>query len=274
MTLFLKLLAVLYVTQVTHAYIQCNGGFDIFMLMDHSSSTGDNYQKHMLPFAAALSKNYISDYVRLSLIVFESTAQTIVPLTHDYNQVAYGINSLISSYDNPFIGRGTNIGAGLEQIKVDPSVNVNRLVFIVSDGCDLEPYKANTRQRAQALKQAGVNIYVIYVPSSNEKEQCPLYLQSLASTPVTDHFFPILTPPYFDNLNRPDFIDNIVTSSCLQITGITPSQACNSTKRNIRVFGQGFAVTDDLDKFYCKFSTQDNCVDNVGWRDKDGSERR
>jgi hypothetical protein len=142
----------------------------------------------------------------------------------------------------------------------------NKLVFLITDGCDEAHYESNTRLQVAALKKLGVEVYVIYIPSSYENKECPDYLQEIASTPQDAHYFPILQAPYYDSLNKPEFMEELLFASCLEIDRITPDLVCNSTRKTISVYGRGFSSTEDLSTFMCKFSVLD-CADDANFRD-------
>jgi hypothetical protein len=162
----------------------------------------------------------------------------------------------------PTTVQATNIGSALELVERQ-STTTNKLVFIISDGCDNDYFKANTRDQVAQLKLLGVEIHIIYIPSGGVIA-CPSYLKELASSPVSSHYSPILEPPYYDNLNTPEFIGSLLDKSCLEIESVTPDSVCNSTRRNIAVTGKGFANTEDLSKFECKFIIAP-CVDDPDW---------
>lgn len=162
--------------------------------------------------------------------------------------------------------QGTNIGSALGLIETRDTTT-NKLAFIISDGCENTPLMDTTRARVRELKTHGVEVFIVYIPSGGE--QCPSFLQELASDPLESHYFPIIHQPYFDQITRPDFIDNLLSKSCLQINSIRPSIVCNSTRRTFTVTGRGFLQTDDLSSFKCKF--EPHCSDVVGWTDASGN---
>jgi len=67
------------------------------------------------------------------------------------------------------------------------------------------------------LKELGVEIHIIFIPSG-AAIACPAYLKSLASTPVDAHYFPVMEAPYYDQLNKAEFLNYLVEKSCLEIT--------------------------------------------------------
>lgn len=222
----------------------------------------------MVPFAKNVANSFISPIVQISLIWFGHEGHLMQELTNDIGQVQRTL-SIEAEIPTPSgISQGTNIGAGLELVDIQDT-STNKLVFIISDGCDNEYFKPNTRLQVKRLKDAGVEVYIIYIPSGGV--QCPTYLKEIASLPIDSHYLPILVPPYYDNLNRPGFIDNLLSASCLQIDSVTPQEVCNSTRRTVIVEGKGFTRTSDLGQFFCRFQMKP-CYDTPGWTDAAGND--
>ena len=129
-------------------------------------SVGSNYQTHVIPFAKSVASQFVGDRVRAAAISFGSTADIIQAPTSDPVELTSSLDAALFDARN----QGTNIGAALELVSMDDR-ETNRIVFIVSDGCDSEwrdqkgrYIPEQTLLVANSLKSRGVEIYIVYIP--------------------------------------------------------------------------------------------------------------
>ena len=135
-----------------------------------------------MPFGLEMATRFSSpDVVRISLTWFGSAGNLVLPLTSDSASIENAINGMIAA-PSPAVNQGTNIGAGLETvllqlIEMGDAANDStkrRFVFIVSDGCEFQFYRANTAKVTSRLKdEFGVKIMVVYVPSASLDAEVP-----------------------------------------------------------------------------------------------------
>ena len=96
------------------------------------------------------------------------------------------------------------------------------------------------------------------------------HLETLASTPTQERFFSIAfngetKEQMYQRLNSQAFINQLVSSSCVQIDSASPGAVCGASLRTVRVTGKGFTAVDDLSKLQCRFTESQalQCKDSL-----------
>uniref|UniRef100_A0A673NMK0 Anthrax toxin receptor 2-like n=1 Tax=Sinocyclocheilus rhinocerous TaxID=307959 RepID=A0A673NMK0_9TELE len=71
----------------------CHGAFDLYFVLDRSGSVSDNWME-IYGFVEQLTNRFVSPKMRVSFIVFSSSAEVVLPLTGDRAAIDIGLQSL------------------------------------------------------------------------------------------------------------------------------------------------------------------------------------
>uniref|UniRef100_A0A672KSX8 Anthrax toxin receptor 2-like n=1 Tax=Sinocyclocheilus grahami TaxID=75366 RepID=A0A672KSX8_SINGR len=71
----------------------CHGAFDLYFVLDRSGSVSDNWME-IYGFVEQLTNRFVSPKMRVSFIVFSSSAEVVLPLTGDRAAIDNGLQSL------------------------------------------------------------------------------------------------------------------------------------------------------------------------------------
>ncbi|PIK42547.1 putative anthrax toxin receptor 1 [Apostichopus japonicus] len=226
---------------------QCRGGFDVYFLLDSSSSvTNEHFQKQTVDFVEALVGRFTSADLRISFISFssETRAETILELTENRGSIQRGIKSLRQHVT----GGGTFLYPGLElandQIQYRGG-DAASVIIALTDG-KLDDRREATQQ-ADKSRKMGASVLAVRVGESEVRD-----LQDVADKPSREHIF---RGDSFNDLEN--IIDKIVNTSCVEILGASPLTVCTDEIYNITIFGNGFTKTSDLGKVICNFRLND-----------------
>lgn len=232
---------------------QCRGGFDVYFLLDSSSSvTNNHFQKQTVDFVEALVSRFTSADLRVSFISFssETRAEMILELTENRFLIEEGIQTLRKHTT----GGGTFLYPGLqlanEQIQTRGG-DAASVVITLTDG-KLDDKREATEQADKARKM-GASVLAVRVGESETRD-----LLNVADKPSSEHIF---RGDSFNELEN--IIDKIVNTSCVEILGATPLTVCTEESYNVTIIGNGFTKTTDLGKVICNFRLNDTTNQEV-----------
>lgn len=145
-------------------------GIDIMLVLDVSlSMRAADFFPNRLEAAKAVIQEFIAGRVgdRIGLVIFGSTASTIVPLTLDYGVVQSFVQRI---QFNLLSGESTAIGMGLATAlsKLTESDGKSRIAILLTDGennaGNIDPLVA-----AEAAQASGIKVYTIGVGSESRR---------------------------------------------------------------------------------------------------------
>ncbi|XP_066568195.1 anthrax toxin receptor 2 [Amia ocellicauda] len=218
----------------------CHGAFDLYFVLDRSGSVAENWPE-IYGFVKQLTDRFVSPRMRLSFIVFSSSAEVLLPLTGDRNEIEKGLQRLsaVKPAGETFMHDG--ITKALDQIQAQGS-RTSSIIIALTDG-KLEGFLLTLAQdEAEKARSVGARVYCVGVKDFEESE-----LESIADTkdqvfPVTDGFHALK-----------GIINSILKQSCTEILTVEPSAICVNESFEIVLRGNGFTLGRDISGVVCSF---------------------
>ncbi|RMX52322.1 hypothetical protein pdam_00010350 [Pocillopora damicornis] len=218
---------------------RCLGGFDIYFILDKSGSVITTYfQRQTVDFVQKTVENFVGKGVRFSFITFSSdvATETILKLTGDRSKIREGLNELRkvkpggdTYLEKPLSMANSQVATQLGQ------QSAFSIYIILTDGKVDDIGKAN--EEAKKAKKAGTIIYVIGVALYDESQ-----LKLLANKPPEDFVF---TEPGYQALQN--LTSDISNRTCVEITAVSPKQACLGERNTVTMYGRGFEKFDSAE---------------------------
>ncbi|KAI2660000.1 Anthrax toxin receptor 1 [Labeo rohita] len=117
----------------------CHGAFDLYFVLDRSGSVSDNWME-IYGFVEQLTNRFVSPKMRVSFIVFSSSAEVVLPLTGDRAAIDNGLQSL-----NKIIPAGdTYMHEGLKKVieqMTAQGARASSIIIALTDGkLEVYPY--------------------------------------------------------------------------------------------------------------------------------------
>lgn len=231
---------ILYSGPVVAQY-KCRGAFDMYFILDKSSSVSPpNFHDKTVAFVSNVVSNFLSDKMRLSFIVFSSTAEITLKLTADRDEINKGLDRLRKVR----VEGDTHVEYGLE--KANDQIrrlghDTASIILVVTDG-RFQKEKAAYIQ-ADKAREEGASIFVIGVGPIKVKQ-----LNRVANTPASKFVY---HEANYDEIGN--VVQNIVNESCIEILTATPSETCVEEDFNVTLRGRGFLKTDNINKVKCSY---------------------
>ncbi|XP_010620837.1 anthrax toxin receptor-like isoform X1 [Fukomys damarensis] len=221
----------------------CWGSFDLYFILDKSGSVDDNWIK-VHSFVADLVARFKNPNLRMSFIVFSRTAEVIMPLTGDRDEIHSGLNRLQRVVPGGYTYMQEGFKEANEQIMRYHfgGKKVASVIIVLTDGMLMKDPFEKTKQEADKSRNIGAVIYTVGV-LDYDKDQ----MVALADTP--GHMFGVDSG--FEGLQ--DIVDSLVSKSCLEVTSVEPSYFCVGEPYTVVVRGQGFHNAKGPDQVICRF---------------------
>ncbi|CAL8342047.1 unnamed protein product [Arctogadus glacialis] len=191
----------------------CDEPLDLYFVLDRSGSVSGHWDE-IYGFVKNLTDRFTSPRLRLSFIVFSSSARVVLPLTEDRSQIKEGLKVL--SEIKP--AGETFMHVGLEQVhkQIKGKTDVSSSVVIALTDGKLEPYINELSIReADKVRRHGAMVYCVGVMNFDQSQ-----LVEIADGP--NHVFPVLNG--FHGLG--DAVSTVLDQSCRQIFRIEPTSVC------------------------------------------------
>ncbi len=163
---------------------------DIMLVLDHSNSMNraDASGQQKIAAARAAARTFVGlmDLQRdqVGLVIFESVAQLLAPLTQDRQLIDSRINTITAQ-------GGTNIAAGIDVALAELTSSRRRsdakpIIVLLSDGMPFNTTRLFTLAAADRARHAGVTMYTIGLGEDADQD----LLRTLARSPGHSYFAP------------------------------------------------------------------------------------
>jgi len=231
---FLALVALVHSARAQEQII-CTGAFDVVLILDSSGSVSTPDFNTMLSFARSFSSAFDFSVSRMGLVQFNNPAWVETRLTNNETIVT----NILSNFSRRPSG-GTCIGCGLTAAEGILEAREAQQVFIlITDGEDTT--SSDLAAIAASIKERRVTIYAIGVGNFDDAQ-----LRQIVSPPANDNVFTFQSFDQFFNSTS-----DLLSSTCLSVTQVTPDQVCaSSTSQEVVFNGLGFRNSSTLS---CKF---------------------
>ncbi|KAL2100290.1 hypothetical protein ACEWY4_004684 [Coilia grayii] len=206
----------------------CQGAFDLYFVLDRSGSVGRNWDE-IYGFVEQLTNRFVSPRMRVSFIVFSSSAEVILPLTGDRDEIEKGLSVLsgVIPAGDTYMHEGMK--KALEQMKAQTTKSSTIIIGLTDGKLDVYPYEL-TVEEANAARSFGARVYCVGVKDFDANQ-----LVDIADS--RDQVFPVLEG--FQALKS--IVNSILKKSCTELYSVEPTSVCVNESFNIVLRGNGFA---------------------------------
>ncbi|KAK7889383.1 hypothetical protein WMY93_024943 [Mugilogobius chulae] len=225
----------------------CYGGFDLYFVLDKSGSVR-GYWNEIYYFVVHLAYKFTSPQLRMSFIVFSTSARTLMPLTEDREQIRAGLEelNLVEPGGDTLLNKGLEKASEQIYYRSGDAYRMASVIIALTDGELRQNQFEDAQQEAGRARQLGATVYCVGVKDFNETQ-----LSTIADS--KDHVFPVNDG--FQALQG--VIDSILKRSCIEILAVEPSSICEGESFQVVVKGNGFLHTTDVQKVLCSFRMND-----------------
>uniref|UniRef100_A0A671PKM6 Anthrax toxin receptor n=1 Tax=Sinocyclocheilus anshuiensis TaxID=1608454 RepID=A0A671PKM6_9TELE len=219
----------------------CHGAFDLYFVLDRSGSVSDNWME-IYGFVEQLTNRFVSPKMRVSFIVFSSSAEVVLPLTGDRAAIDSGLQSL--SKIRP--AGDTYMHEGLRKVlkkMTTQGARASSIIIALTDG-KLEVYLHDLAvKEADQARQYGARVYCVGVKDFDANQLIDIADSKDQVFPVVDGFQALKT-----------IVNSILKKSCVEIFNLEPSSICVNETFNIVLRGRGFTQGRTSDGVVCTLS--------------------
>uniref|UniRef100_A0A8C2H6M3 ANTXR cell adhesion molecule 2b n=1 Tax=Cyprinus carpio TaxID=7962 RepID=A0A8C2H6M3_CYPCA len=219
----------------------CHGAFDLYFVLDRSGSVSDNWME-IYGFVEQLTNRFVSPKMRVSFIVFSSSAEVVLPLTGDRAAIDNGLQSLskIRPAGETYMHEG--LRKVFEQMTTQ-GTRASSIIIALTDG-KLEVYPHDLAvKEADQVRQYGARVYCVGVKDFDANQ-----LTDIADS--KDQVFPVVDG--FQALKN--IVNSILKKSCVEIFNLEPSSICVNETFNIVLRGRGFTQGRTSEGVVCTLS--------------------
>uniref|UniRef100_A0A8C1IMP5 ANTXR cell adhesion molecule 2b n=1 Tax=Cyprinus carpio TaxID=7962 RepID=A0A8C1IMP5_CYPCA len=205
----------------------CHGAFDLYFVLDRSGSVSDNWME-IYGFVEQLTNRFVSPKMRVSFIVFSSSAEVVLPLTGDRAAIDNGLQSLskIRPAGETYMHEG--LRKVFEQMTTQ-GTRASSIIIALTDG-KLEVYPHDLAvKEADQVRQYGARVYCVGVKDFDANQ-----LTDIADS--KDQVFPVVDG--FQALKN--IVNSILKKSCVEIFNLEPSSICVNGTSMVQVTQFGF----------------------------------
>jgi len=181
----------------------CSYLLDVVIVLDGSNSIISSDWQHALDFANKIVDSFDigPTKVKVGALQFSDSATKIVDLSGDKSAIQSAISGTRQMKLNTNTGKGLQLAKDL--IDSEGRANASKAVILITDGKSNQGVNPTTV--ASSIKAEGIEVFGIGVGSSISVSE----LQSLCSTPLSDHYF---TTTGFSDLDK--VLQALIKSSC------------------------------------------------------------
>ncbi|XP_026129193.1 anthrax toxin receptor 2-like [Carassius auratus] len=219
----------------------CHGAFDLYFVLDRSGSVSDNWME-IFGFVEQLTNRFVSPKMRVSFIVFSSSAEVVLPLTGDRAAIDNGLQSLseIRPAGETYMHEG--LRKVIEQMTTH-GTKASSIIIALTDGkLEVYPHDLAVIEADQARKY-GARVYCVGVKDFDANQ-----LADIADS--KDQVFPVVDG--FQALKN--IVNSILKKSCVEIFNLEPSSICVNETFNIVLRGRGFTQGRTSEGVVCTLS--------------------
>uniref|UniRef100_A0A8C2G1Y4 ANTXR cell adhesion molecule 2b n=1 Tax=Cyprinus carpio TaxID=7962 RepID=A0A8C2G1Y4_CYPCA len=216
----------------------CHGAFDLYFVLDRSGSVSDNWME-IYGFVEQLTNRFVSPKMRVSFIVFSSSAEVVLPLTGDRAAIDSGLQSLrkIRPAGETYMHEG--LRKVLKQMTTQ-GARASSIIIALTDGkLEIYPYDLAVKEADQA-RQYGARVYCVGVKDFDANQLIDIADSKDQVFPVVDGFQALKT-----------IVNSILKKSCVEIFNLEPSSICVNETFNIVLRGRGFTQGRTSDVSCC-----------------------
>uniref|UniRef100_A0A8C2AY11 ANTXR cell adhesion molecule 2b n=1 Tax=Cyprinus carpio TaxID=7962 RepID=A0A8C2AY11_CYPCA len=191
----------------------CHGAFDLYFVLDRSGSVSDNWME-IYGFVEQLTNRFVSPKMRVSFIVFSSSAEVVLPLTGDRAAIDSGLQSLrkIRPAGETYMHEG--LRKVLKQMTTQ-GARASSIIIALTDGkLEIYPYDLAVKEADQA-RQYGARVYCVGVKDFDANQLIDIADSKDQVFPVVDGFQALKT-----------IVNSILKKSCVEIFNLEPSSIC------------------------------------------------
>ncbi|XP_029573903.1 anthrax toxin receptor 2 [Salmo trutta] len=218
----------------------CHGAYDLYFVLDRSGSVSNDWGE-IYAFVKNLTDRFVSPSMRVSFIVFSSSAKVMLPLTGDRYEIQEGLERLreVKPAGETYMHEG--IKEANLQIKAQATKS-SSIIVALTDG-KLEVYVHElTVEAANDARYYGARVYCVGIKDFDEQQ-----LAEVADT--KDQVFPVKDG--FHALKG--IVNSILKQSCTEILTVEPSSVCVNQSFDIVLRGNGFSVGRGNGGVVCSF---------------------
>ncbi|XP_056322181.1 ANTXR cell adhesion molecule 2b isoform X2 [Danio aesculapii] len=219
----------------------CHGAFDLYFVLDRSGSVSDNWLE-IYGFVEQLTNRFVSPKMRVSFIVFSSSAEIILPLTGDRVDIDSGLQQLskIRPAGDTYMHEG--LKKAIEQM-TSQGARASSIIIALTDG-KLEVFMNELAiKEADLARQYGARVYCVGVKDFDANQ-----LTEIADN--KDQVFPVVDG--FQALKN--IVNSILQKSCVEVFKLEPSSICVNESFNIVLRGRGFTQGRTSEGVVCTLS--------------------
>ncbi|XP_069782844.1 anthrax toxin receptor 2 [Narcine bancroftii] len=219
----------------------CHAAFDLYFVLDRSGSVSNNWNE-ICDFVETLVQRFVSPQMRLSFIVFSSSAEVKMPITGNRNRIKDGLKALreVIAAGDTYMHLGIKMAR--EQIQKQSNLKTSSAIIVLTDGELKEMVMDYTKREAEEARKVGAIIYCVGVKDFQETQ-----LEVVADSP--NHVFPVNGG--FHALKG--IIDLILKKSCTEIFQVEPSSVCVGQEFEMVLWGNGFKTGRGTDLIICSY---------------------
>ncbi|XP_027880420.1 ANTXR cell adhesion molecule 2b [Xiphophorus couchianus] len=219
----------------------CDGAFDIYFVLDRSGSVSKHWNE-IYGFVEQLTSRFVSPRMRVSYIVFSSSAFVILPVTGDRSKIEEGLNELkqIKPSGETYMHEG--LKAVSEQMKTQTSLSSSIIIVLTDGKLDIYLYEMSVKE-ADKARGFGARVYCVGVMGFDHRQ-----LAEIADG--TEQVFPVLSG--FHALK--DIVNTVLRQSCSDVFTIEPSSVCVNESFDVVLKGTGFSGTKRIDNLLCSLT--------------------
>uniref|UniRef100_A0A8C2FZC7 ANTXR cell adhesion molecule 2b n=1 Tax=Cyprinus carpio TaxID=7962 RepID=A0A8C2FZC7_CYPCA len=180
--------------------------------------------------------------MRVSFIVFSSSAEVVLPLTGDRAAIDSGLQSLrkIRPAGETYMHEG--LRKVLKQMTTQ-GARASSIIIALTDGkLEIYPYDLAVKEADQA-RQYGARVYCVGVKDFDANQLIDIADSKDQVFPVVDGFQALKT-----------IVNSILKKSCVEIFNLEPSSICVNETFNIVLRGRGFTQGRTSDGVVCTLS--------------------
>uniref|UniRef100_A0A673X711 Anthrax toxin receptor n=1 Tax=Salmo trutta TaxID=8032 RepID=A0A673X711_SALTR len=214
----------------------CHGAYDLYFVLDRSGSVSNDWGE-IYAFVKNLTDRFVSPSMRVSFIVFSSSAKVMLPLTGDRYEIQEGLERLreVKPAGETYMHEG--IKEANYQIKAQTTKS-SSIIIALTDG-KLEVFIHQlTVEEANIARTYGARVYCVGIKDFDEQQ-----LAEVADT--KDQVFPVKDG--FHALKG-------IVNSVRPLSSFSPVSCLPNTESfDIVLRGNGFSVGRGNDGVVCSF---------------------
>ncbi|KAK3538793.1 hypothetical protein QTP86_015914 [Hemibagrus guttatus] len=218
----------------------CHGAYDLYFVLDRSGSVSTEWIQ-IYEFVKNLVDRFVSPNMKVSFIVFSTSAEVILPLTGDRTLIEDGLQKLskVIPAGDTYMHEG--LTKANEQMKEQTKKSSSIIVALTDGKLPVYVHELTVKQ-ADVAREYGARVYCVGVKDF-DKDQ----LARVADSP--SQVFPVKDG--FQALKG--IVNSILKQSCTEILTVEPSSVCVNESFNMVLKGNGFMQGRVQDGVLCNF---------------------